>query len=103
MNRTRRIATLLAVAAITTSCGSPTPAERAFLDEIQARGSEITLSDPDGKLMAGHAVCDELGKTKPDERSYLVYGFKRSPQFGYLVTGAAVSKLCPELGVSYLG
>lgn len=112
MNRTRRnarpillagAAGLLASTVLASGCGkSHTAAEQAYLDELQAKGSEITLSDPEGKLEAGHGLCDSLAKVKPEDRTFYVSGFKNSPQLGYTLTGAALSKLCPDLVPSYL-
>ncbi|MDN5854370.1 MAG: DUF732 domain-containing protein [Actinomycetia bacterium] len=84
-------ATMLA----TSGCGY-SPAEQAFLDDMQERGAMIELRDPDGKLELGHATCEVLRDTKPEERSAARYLMQQRSQFGYGIVAAATTHLCPE-------
>ncbi|AEA27941.1 hypothetical protein Psed_5816 [Pseudonocardia dioxanivorans CB1190] len=75
---------------------SNTPAEDAFLAQVQRDGSEIELSDPGKHLEQGHALCDGAAKLKTADRDTIMYMTAR--QMGWLTDYyAAKAHLCPEL------
>lgn len=80
-------------------CGGNTPAEDAYLAELQERGSQVKVDDPDEKLADGHAACDMLVDTKPADRERFAYLLERQRPFTPLTVSAAVRHLCPDLGV----
>lgn len=74
------------------------PAETAYLDELQQRGSTIQIADPSGEVKTGHDICAILGDFKPEQRTVSAYLLQ---QHGYnrVNITAATAHLCPELGV----
>jgi len=95
----RRTAAVLALLALTLAgCGGRTPAEEAFLADLQERSSMIELPDPDGDLRDGHEVCEVLAATKPDER-YTTSGILGDRMFGFTIVFAAQEHPCPEVDV----
>lgn len=92
------LAALIALALATTvSCGRSSDEQR-YLDVLQQKGSQVQLTDPSGKLAAGHAVCDGLRNTKPGkDRDYARYALEQSPQFGFLIVTTATDTLCPDM------
>jgi hypothetical protein len=83
-----------------TGCGGHTPAEQAYLAELQERGSLIELPDPDRDLTIGHDACDALADFKPEERELSAFLLEQHRPFTRMHVTAAVKHLCPELGVT---
>lgn len=82
-------------------CGSaaPTPAETAYLADVQRLGASITVDDPAGAVKDGHAICDEIAKAKPAERGGLAYFMQTQTAMDSTHVIAAKLSLCPELFV----
>ncbi len=78
--------------------GGPSPAEEAFLAEMQERSSFVELPDPDGYLERGHGWCRLLAETKPEER-YTFSGFMLQRGQDYGLMKAAQMHLGPEIEV----
>jgi hypothetical protein len=97
MTRTWPIILLLAVAL--TGCSPPrhTPAETAYLEEVQ-RGRPALQIDPARELTKGREVCNLLGGQRPDARDV---GATNLVEHGYDLpeVKAATTHLCPELRV----
>lgn len=95
----RLVAPILASLVVLAACGNNlTPAEQAYLKQLQQQGSQVQLSDPSGKLAAGRTICAGLSNFKPGfDRDFAVYQYKQDPRLGYLTTTAALDQLCPEL------
>lgn len=80
-------------------CGGTSPAEEAFLAELQEAGPTIELTDPDGDLSQGREVCQVLEDTKPDERYTALAILDQQMGFSFTVISAAQTHLCPEIDV----
>lgn len=77
-------------------CGGNTPAEDAYLAEMQRRSAEIELSDPGEHLDRGHAICDEAAKLKPADRDTVAWMSAQS--LGWINNYyAAKEYLCPDV------
>lgn len=76
---------------------SYTGAEQAYLIELQATSSQITNEHPDEDVQAGHAICDALAKTKPEERYSMGGILAETRPFNRHQVLAATMYLCPDL------
>lgn len=86
----------LVPALLIAGCGGYTPAEEAFLAQVQKASSEITLSDPDEHLEHGHQLCDGAAKLKPADRGTVM--FMTAQQLGWMLDyNAARATLCPDM------
>jgi hypothetical protein len=96
---TRTWPTILLLAAVLTGCGPPrrTPAEAAYLEEVQ-RGRPALQIEPARELRKGREVCDLLSGQPPDARDV---GAANLVNHGYDLpeVKAATTHLCPELHV----
>jgi hypothetical protein len=81
-------------------CAGPSPAETAYLAQIQDRGSAIEVEDPAGEIRKGHEICDAIAKTKPEDRDIFAYLLEQRGAYSRVNVSAAVMTLCPEVGVT---
>ena len=86
---------LAACALLVSSCGN-SPAEEAFLADLQKSSSFTELPDPDGDLDRGHTLCELLEKTKPADRSVVGAIAAQQPGFSFPILFAAERHLCPQ-------
>jgi len=89
----------LVVVLVIAGCGN-TPAEDAFLAELQDRGSVIKIENLSRQIQIGHAACDELSNTKLADRDLTRYLLSKQSPFTRLNVDAALHHLCPELGLN---
>lgn len=99
MRRVALVLTALSALLTLAGCGGRSPAEEAYLAELQERSSMIELPDPDGALEEGRLACGVLADTKPEERYTTAAILTQSGRYGitYSTLDAAVTHLCPEL------
>jgi hypothetical protein len=91
---------ILILAGALTGCTSGaqhTPAEIAYVEQVQAAAPALRLDDAQ-ELTKGREVCNIVSGLKPDERDT---GAANLINHGYAVSQvkAATTHLCPELGV----
>jgi hypothetical protein len=92
----RRAVTAAAVVVILAGCGGTTPAEDAYLAEIQQEGSAIKVTDPAGELNTGNTVCAELRNTKLPDRRITVAIMEQAMIASRINIIAALHHLCSD-------
>ncbi|MFB9742239.1 DUF732 domain-containing protein [Pseudonocardia sulfidoxydans] len=97
MRRLTIVPAAAAVLFLLAGCGGKTPAEEAFLADVQKSGSEITLSDPDKYLERGHALCDAAKNLKPEDREVVTFMSAKDLGWPDSVFLSATRNLCPDL------
>lgn len=73
---------------------NPTPAERAYLAEVEQRG--VPVRPPKGALEAGHWACDDLRSGMPPQEVATKHFGAFASDFGPAVVDAAQHHLCPD-------
>lgn len=79
-------------------CGAPerTPAEQAFLDDLQKASSQISNTHPDRDIEDGRIVCSVLAGIKPEERNTSMGILHLYQGYSFALVHGAVKHLCPE-------
>jgi hypothetical protein len=96
---TRTWLTILLLAATLTCCAAHphTPAETAYLEQVQSGFSALQIDDT-RELTKGHEVCNLLSGLQPDARNMAAANLVEHGYDLYEVK-AATTHLCPELNV----
>jgi hypothetical protein len=89
---------VLLLAACSSTKGSRTPAEQAYLDDLQRSSSLTSNPHPDKDIEDGRVICDVLAGIKPEQRSLSMGLLYQRQGYGFYQVHYAVKDLCPENG-----
>ena len=90
------VVTLVSLAEVATPTAHADAIDNAFLLAIKAKG--INFGSPQGAVIAGHEVCDQLGlgMQKSDIASEVMNNSQMDGYHAGFFVGAAVAAYCPR-------